>query len=458
MPHFIFKSSLLGICLIVLAAGMPVQVQESRTAACEALTIANRITPPIIDGHLDDWQQVPAVFTYTMAATAAPGMLDNAGNLQFAETEAVHTDPNDIGVYLAWDERALYAAFDVQDRYLTHLPDERVPEVDILEKENLGIYLYADAEKLLFLNDSIDLHVTSDTSATTQTRPADFQFIVTLLEQATVLRGSTMLQQIVPAWETPKEVDPKVVYEQAVQYKGTLNFNNDADEGYVVELAIPWVAIGVAEPYAGMPLRILAAVNDNEEPLLPIDSGSTPHYFAEDWCGVSDYGLPTTWRMMELAEARTASLPWWPFAAGVAGIIGAGLWLWSRRSPEPVDESASQPIMSAEEQFVQNVQAVVHARLEDDDFSVAALAEAMHMSPRHLHRKISQATGHAPAVFIRTLRLERAALLLVTKHDTIASVAYAVGFSDPSHFSKTFRQQFGLSPSAYRTEKRQKAA
>lgn len=397
---------------------------------------------------------------------APVGLLDAAGNLQFTETTYPHPDPNAVAVYLAWDTQALYAVFDVADQRLVHLPDEEVPEVDILEKENTGIYLYADAEKLLFLNDSIDLHVTADTSVTTQTRPADYQFIVTVLEKVTVLRGSTMLQQIVPAWETPKAVDPKVVYEQAVRYDGTLNYNTDHDEGYVVELAIPWAAIGVREPYAGKPLRILAAVNDNEEAAVPTRTAAEPApvYFAEDWCGVSDYGLPHTWRSVTLAETPTSSNAWiWLLGGLIALAAGLGWLFWKRRqsttaSTPPLAATTGAPPPSPEAVFLERARAVVLAHLDDNDFSVASFAEALHVSPRHLHRKISQATDQSPAVFIRTIRLEHAAHLLTTETSTVASIAFAVGFSDPSHFSKAFRQKYGLSPSAYRATQRQEAA
>jgi len=53
---------------------------------------------------------------------------------------------------------------------------------------------------------------------------------------------------------------------------------------------------------------------------------------------------------------------------------------------------------------------------------------------------------------LRTLRLKRAAQLLKKSVASVTEVAYAVGFNNPSHFSKIFRQQFGQTPSEFAGE------
>ena len=54
----------------------------------------------------------------------------------------------------------------------------------------------------------------------------------------------------------------------------------------------------------------------------------------------------------------------------------------------------------------------------------------------------------SPAAFIRTIRLEQAALLR-DEQGTVSEVAYAVGFKSISHFSQTFRKRYGVNPSEY---------
>jgi len=51
--------------------------------------------------------------------------------------------------------------------------------------------------------------------------------------------------------------------------------------------------------------------------------------------------------------------------------------------------------------------------------------------------------------FIRSIRLKRAAQLLLQKKMTVSEIAYEVGFKDLSHFRKCFRQEFGMNASEY---------
>lgn len=99
--------------------------------------------------------------------------------------------------------------------------------------------------------------------------------------------------------------------------------------------------------------------------------------------------------------------------------------------------------------FLETVTETVEAHLGDPNFSVDRLAEAAALSRRQFTRRMKEATGKTPAAFIRERRIERAKTLLEEEPETIAEVAYAVGFRAPSSFSKTFREQVGASPSEY---------
>ena len=85
------------------------------------------------------------------------------------------------------------------------------------------------------------------------------------------------------------------------------------------------------------------------------------------------------------------------------------------------------------------------------EITVSKLAQAAHFSPFHFHRIFSAFVGEPPAEYVRRLRLEKAALILI--HDALASVtdvALACGFSTSSLFSRLFRARFGMSPTAWR--------
>ncbi|NBC16315.1 MAG: helix-turn-helix domain-containing protein, partial [Bacteroidetes bacterium] len=104
---------------------------------------------------------------------------------------------------------------------------------------------------------------------------------------------------------------------------------------------------------------------------------------------------------------------------------------------------------SAEAAWLERVQEVVEAHLEDTGFSVRQLADEVGLSTRQLQRKLKAITSLSPSGFIRMMRLERAAQLLGQQAGTVAEIAYAVGFKDADYFSKQFREAFGQPPSAY---------
>ena len=100
-------------------------------------------------------------------------------------------------------------------------------------------------------------------------------------------------------------------------------------------------------------------------------------------------------------------------------------------------------------QFLRRTTDIVERHLADFEFDIAALAHNMAVSRRQLFRKLKAVTGCTPNVFIRTLRLKRAAQLLRESPMTVTEITYAVGFSDLKHFRNLFREQFGVLPGEY---------
>lgn len=90
---------------------------------------------------------------------------------------------------------------------------------------------------------------------------------------------------------------------------------------------------------------------------------------------------------------------------------------------------------------------VVEARLADSTTSVDSLAAEMNLSRTQLYRKIKQTTGLSPVELLRKARLQRARHLLQSTTQSVSEVAYAVGFSAPSYFTKCYKEEFGCLPS-----------
>jgi len=96
--------------------------------------------------------------------------------------------------------------------------------------------------------------------------------------------------------------------------------------------------------------------------------------------------------------------------------------------------------------FVDKLKQAVQARLSDSELSVETLGADMGLSRVQLYRKVKALTGLTPVEIIRTTRLRKAEQLLSAGDKTVSEVAYEVGFSSPSYFSKCYKDFFGRTP------------
>ena len=85
----------------------------------------------------------------------------------------------------------------------------------------------------------------------------------------------------------------------------------------------------------------------------------------------------------------------------------------------------------------------------DFEFDVGQLQEQLGISRVHLYRKLKALTGMSPSELIRVMRLKMASKLLQQNNRNVTSVAFKVGFSNPSYFAKCFKEHFGISPKEY---------
>jgi AraC-like DNA-binding protein len=122
------------------------------------------------------------------------------------------------------------------------------------------------------------------------------------------------------------------------------------------------------------------------------------------------------------------------------------------KTEEPTLEPSAPVADEKEPLFIVRFKDVVEARLSDSDLSVDDLAAAMNLSRVQLYRKVKAISGSSPVELLRTARLNRGYQLLFQTDKTIAEVAYDVGFTAPSYFTKCFKDEFGISPSDLQTK------
>lgn len=111
-------------------------------------------------------------------------------------------------------------------------------------------------------------------------------------------------------------------------------------------------------------------------------------------------------------------------------------------------------LKSNDQVLLEKVIRIVNENIADSDLNVEMLAEGVGMSRVHMHRKLKELTNMSARDYIRSIRLKQAADLLSAQKLSISEVAYALGFSNLSHFSNSFREFYGLSPKEYAQQHR----
>ena len=116
---------------------------------------------------------------------------------------------------------------------------------------------------------------------------------------------------------------------------------------------------------------------------------------------------------------------------------------------EQSDKVQDVKVHSSDEILMERIMVVINKNLADPALSVEMVANSIGISRVHLHRKLKELTNLSTRDFIRNIRMHQAAKLLKEKRLSISDVAYAVGYSNLSHFSNTFKELFGETPKEY---------
>ena len=122
----------------------------------------------------------------------------------------------------------------------------------------------------------------------------------------------------------------------------------------------------------------------------------------------------------------------------------------SMENKEKINEKIDDvELETNDEQLMQRVYKVINENLSNPDFNVEMLAQEAGISRVHFYRRLKEITNMSPHYFIKSIRLKKAAHLLLSKKVSISDAAYATGFSNLARFSNDFKTFFGEAPTEY---------
>ena len=101
-----------------------------------------------------------------------------------------------------------------------------------------------------------------------------------------------------------------------------------------------------------------------------------------------------------------------------------------------------------EDIFLKKAIDIINKNLDNLNLDSSILASELALSESQLYRKLKAISGKSTALFIRTVKLNKAKELLHASNLTVSEIAYQLGFNDPAWFSRVFKEEFGVSPSS----------
>lgn len=118
--------------------------------------------------------------------------------------------------------------------------------------------------------------------------------------------------------------------------------------------------------------------------------------------------------------------------------------LWSKKTAEKKH--------NVNDEFLLHIKECIDSNLDNNLYSVEDLAQEIGMSRSQVHRKLKALTNKSATNYVKDYRLHRGAELLLSTDHTVSEIAYDVGFSSQTYFSKSFHELFGQSPTEYKVQ------
>ena len=133
-------------------------------------------------------------------------------------------------------------------------------------------------------------------------------------------------------------------------------------------------------------------------------------------------------------------------SAAIQGVITINKKRKAQLQAQDAHETYGKGVTEHDQLFLSKLLSVLHDNISNMDFKASDLAKASFVSQRQLERRLKSLENITPKEYIRQVRLEHAKKLIESGvPSSISDLANRVGFKDPKHFSKIYRDFYGVS-------------
>jgi signal transduction histidine kinase/CheY-like chemotaxis protein len=114
-----------------------------------------------------------------------------------------------------------------------------------------------------------------------------------------------------------------------------------------------------------------------------------------------------------------------------------------------MDQNLPEAPSSPDDKFLAKLVGIIEDNISDPEFGTVKISREVGVSRTQLYRKMAALTEMTVKEFIRSIRLKKAAQLILEDQVNISEAAYAVGFLQVAYFRKCFKEMYGMTPTEY---------
>lgn len=413
----------------------------------------------VIDGVTGDWDTKEIIlFSDTSAFLHSPKEYSFQATYEGLDIQEIlpPKSRNSVRALLCWNLTGLYFAFEVQDRHL-------------MAEINKG-----HDHPEIYLNDGIEIYIDSKFDSKTKMDINDYQFMIDILSNTTIFKGARRLQDSIK-YSVPKDYGLNIMIEVKATTSGSISLPLSPDTGYIVEVRIPFEAIGIV-PETGKKFRIDLCNNDNDYFLNEYDLSDTLSVITRpfNWSGLNNFGYPEYWKVCQLTgkpgwfdKMSSEQKRTWIFTFMLISLLFLAVLLFSayrirklKRIPNLTEVTPAKlvfirqpqdplPDQTLNQRYLQKASELISEKYSDN-MNSEDVAVHIGVSLRKFQRITKEELNCTPTNFIYLVKLNKAADFIKSNRANISEVAYQFGFSSPSYFTKIFKSHFGVTPVEYK--------
>lgn len=185
--------------------------------------------------------------------------------------------------------------------------------------------------------------------------------------------------------------------------------------------------------YGHIPIILLTALDDNQKAVEYIKSGADAYvqkpFDPRKLAAMVDTMIANRRKVQNMVSSLTSSA-------------------FVEQKSDETSNADIDMLSIADKNFLANFYAQLDEHLADENYGIDEMGKALGIGEAKLYAKVKTLTGQTPKAFFVTYRMNKAMELLKSGQYTVSEVGYMVGSTSPAVFSRSFKHQFGISPSA----------